>query len=132
MRISDWSSDVCSSDLELPHLLRQVVLMAAHHRAVHGLAAAELRRPHRALTGAAGTLLPVRLLGGAADLRDALGLVRAGTPLGELPVHDPGEDVAARIQAEDRLVAIHPAGLPRLAVGALTQTGRATWRARVW
>src|SRR3546814_6425781 len=93
--------------------------MAAHHRAVNGLAAAELRRPHRALTGAAGTLLPVRLLGGAADLRDALGLVRAGTPLGELPVPDPGEDVAARIPAEDRLVEIVLAGLLRLEVGDL-------------
>src|SRR5690606_28777678 len=67
---------------QLAHLLRQVNGVAAHHRAEDLGAAAELRRAQRALTGAPRALLPVRLLGRAADLADALGLVRAGPPLG--------------------------------------------------
>src|SRR3546814_16815064 len=52
MRISDWSSDVCSSDLEV----------------VHGLAAQELaerRAQHRAAVGVAG----IRRGAGALDLQ---------------------------------------------------------------
>src|SRR3546814_6021054 len=31
MRISDWSSDVCSSDLVIDDIVQQVALMAHHH-----------------------------------------------------------------------------------------------------
>ena len=43
------------------HLLRGPLRVAARLRAVHDAAAGELRRAGRALTGAAGALLPVRL-----------------------------------------------------------------------
>ena len=55
----------------------------------------------RALTRAAGALLLPRLLGRALDVADALGLVRAGAALGELPLHHARQDVLAHGQAED-------------------------------
>src|ERR1044071_7553653 len=82
------------------HFLLQTEAVVAHHRAEDHRAATELRRAQTALAGAAGALLLVGLLGGAADLADALGLVRAGATLGELPVDDAGEDVAPHRQPE--------------------------------
>src|ERR1700730_13478570 len=77
--------------------------MAAHDWPENHRATAELRRAAAALARPAGTLLLVGLLGGAADVADAFGLVRAGAPLGELPVDDAGEDVAAHRQPEHLL-----------------------------
>src|SRR6185437_15058484 len=82
-------------------LLLQAEFVAAHHRAEDDGAAAELRRAQAALAGAAGALLPPRLLGGALDVADALGLVGAGAALGELPVHHARQDVLADRHAED-------------------------------
>src|SRR6185437_11379727 len=62
---------------EAADLLLQAEFVAAHHRAEDDGAAAELRRAQAALAGAAGALLPPRLLGGALDVADALGLVGA-------------------------------------------------------
>src|SRR6185437_13799267 len=85
-------------------LLLQAEFVAAHHRAEDDGAAAELRRAQAALAGAAGALLPPRLLGGALDVADALGLVGAGTALGELPVDHARQDVAAHRDTEHALV----------------------------
>src|SRR6185437_6170977 len=63
--------------------------------------AAKLRRAQRALARLAGALLLEGLLGRAGDVRDALGLVRTGAALGELPVDDARQNVGARRQAED-------------------------------
>ncbi len=54
---------------ERAHLLRKVVLVAAHDRAVRLAAAAELRDARGRMAGAAGALLPVHLRAGAGDLR---------------------------------------------------------------
>ena len=64
-----------------PHLLRQVVLVAADDRAEGLAAAAELRRRLVAVTGLTSALLLVGLLAGHADLAAGLGLVRAGLAL---------------------------------------------------
>src|SRR5207302_2931088 len=85
---------------EPPHLLLQVEAVAAHDRTENHRTTAKLRRAQAALAGAPGALLLVRLLGRAADVADAFGLVGAGAALGELPVDDAGEDVAAHRQAE--------------------------------
>src|SRR5580704_17640933 len=74
--------------------------MAAHDWPENHRATAELWRAAAALARPAGTLLLVGLGGGAADVADALGLVRACTALGELPIDDPRENVAAHRQAE--------------------------------
>src|SRR3546814_15555001 len=44
MRISDWSSDVCSSDLHLYHLLAEVDLVVLHRLTLEGPEIAEVRR----------------------------------------------------------------------------------------
>src|SRR5690606_5792033 len=92
-------------------LLGQVVLMAAHDRAVGLAAAAELRSARRMVTGAARTLLLVHLGAGARDLGATLGLVRALLLLGELPAHDAGEDVLARVEPEYLFVELQLAGV---------------------
>src|SRR5262249_39050806 len=56
---------------------------------------------HRAVTGAAGTLLGVHLLAGAPDVGAVLHRVRACAPLGELPLDAALQDVDARLEAED-------------------------------
>ena len=53
------------------------------------------------LAGAAAAFLGEGLLRGAGDVADALGLVGAGAPLGELPVDHAGEQVLPRRDAED-------------------------------
>src|SRR5262249_47368141 len=85
---------------EAPHFLLQVVAVVAHHRAEDHGAAAELRRAQAALARAAGALLTPGLLGGALDVADTLGRVRAGATLGELPVDHAREDVAAHGRPE--------------------------------
>src|SRR6185437_8140981 len=85
---------------QAPHLLLQRELVAAHHRAEDHRAAAELRRAQAPLAGAPGALLAPRLLGRALDVADALGLVRARTALGKLPVDHAGEDVATHREPE--------------------------------
>src|SRR5262249_48737962 len=56
----------------------------------------------RAVAGAAGALLRIHLLAGAPDVGAGLHRVRAGAPLGELPLDAALEGVDARLEAEDR------------------------------
>src|SRR5690606_20720253 len=74
-------------------------------------AAPELRSTRRMVAGAARTLLLVHLGARAGDFRAALGLVRTLLLLGELPAHDAGQDVLARVEPEDRLVELQLAGV---------------------
>src|SRR3546814_467546 len=124
MRISDWSSDVCSSDLalgrlgrqrrleaELADLLVQVVGVVAHHRAEHRAAAVPLRGAGRAHARVAGALLAEQLAGRAGNLAAGLHLVGAGATLGKLPVHHARQDVLARRQAEHGVVELDLSGL---------------------
>src|SRR6185437_9656922 len=83
------------------HLLRQVGGMGADHRAKGSAAAAELRHAGRAMASATRTLLLVHLLAGAPDLGAALGLVRAGLTLVELPLHAARNDVGSRLETKD-------------------------------
>src|SRR3546814_12613314 len=121
MRISDWSSDVCSSDLalgrlgrqrrleaELADLLVQVVGVVAHHRAEHRAAAAPLRGAGRAHARVAGALLAEQLAGLAGNLAAGLHLVGAGATLGKLPVHPPRTTVLAPLKTD------HPTVQPNL------------------
>ena len=62
------------------HLLGRALLVGARLRAVDDAAAGELRGTGRTLAGAAGALLPVRLLAAATDL--ATGLRRRGALAG--------------------------------------------------
>src|SRR6185312_6109197 len=92
------------------HLLRQVMLMAAHDRAMRLAAAAKLRSACRMVTGAARTLLLVHLGAGAGHFGTALGLVGALLALSQLPAHDALQDVLARVEAENALGEFHLAG----------------------
>src|SRR5437867_8759224 len=74
--------------------------MAAQHRSEHDATAAELWRAQAALASPAGSLLPVWLFGGAGDVADALGLVGAGAPFRQLPIHHTRKDVLTRCDAE--------------------------------
>src|SRR6185503_10329354 len=102
---------------ERAHLLRQVVGVAAHHRAEHAGAAAEVRRAGRTVTGAAGALLRVHLLAGPHDVVAVLGLVRAGLALGELPIDAALDQVGARLEPEDVLRQAERAGFLTLEGG---------------
>src|SRR5947209_19509710 len=75
--------------------------MAAPDRAEDHCTAAKLRRTQTALTSAPGTLLLIGFFGRPLDLADPLGLVRPGAAFRQLPVDDPGEDVAADRETED-------------------------------
>src|SRR5262249_36756519 len=75
--------------------------VAPHHRAEDDGAAPKLRRAQRTLAGAAGTLLPPRLLRRALNFANALGLVRAGAALRQLPVDHARENVAAHGHGEN-------------------------------
>ncbi len=88
---------------ERANLLGKVVRVAANNRAVGLTTAAELRSACRMVTSAARTLLLVHLGTGAGDLRHGLGLVGALLLLGELPAHHAGENVLARLEAENRV-----------------------------
>src|SRR5579872_836650 len=89
-----------AQEAQAPDLLLQAEAVVARNGAEDHRAAAELRRAEAALAGAAGALLPPGLLGGALDIRDALGLVRPGAALGELPIDDASQDVAPHRRAE--------------------------------
>ena len=79
-------------EAELAHLLLQVEFVAAHHRAE--ITAPPRNCGERRLPWRAGRCpSALGLLRRAADVADALGLVRAGAALGELPVDDAGQDV---------------------------------------
>src|ERR1700745_203238 len=95
---------------ECAHLLRQIGGMGAYHRAKGTAAAAELRHTGRAMASATRTLLLVHLLAGAPDLGAALGLVRAGLALVELPLHTTGDNVLARLETEDLVRKLDGAG----------------------
>src|SRR5690606_21224053 len=73
--------------------------------------AGELRRTGRALTGAAGALLPVRLLAAAGDLAAGLRLVRALATRGQLRHHDLVDQRHVDLRAEDVLGKLDGAGL---------------------
>src|SRR5579883_2527095 len=85
------------------NLLLQAVAVVAHHRPEDHRATAELRRAQTALPRPPGALLAPGLLGGALDVADTFGRVGPGTALGELPVDDAREDVAANRCAEYRV-----------------------------
>ena len=74
------------------HLARQPLLVRARVRPEDDAAATVVRRVGRALAGAAGALLAVRLAAAATDLAAGLGVVRAGPPAGQLGGHDLVED----------------------------------------
>src|SRR5215467_1704555 len=82
------------------HLLRQVGRVRANNRTERTATAAELRHAGRAVTGAAGALLLVHLLAGAPDIGAALGLVRSGLALVELPLHATLDDVGTGLETE--------------------------------
>src|SRR5262245_31412989 len=77
--------------------------MRADDRTERTATAAELRHAGRAVTGVVGALLLVHLLAGAPDLGAALGLVRSGLALVELPLHATLDDVGTRIETEDHV-----------------------------
>src|SRR3546814_15057860 len=108
MRISDWSSDVCSSDL-----LREAARLGRERHA----AADEDRGRQRAMTRTAALLL-LRLLGGAADFRARL--LRLGAGTARVAV---GNDNLVD-QAFAEFTAAHGVGN--------RQIGRASWRGRGW
>src|SRR5690606_1325961 len=66
------------------HLLGGAAVVRTRRRAVDDATAGVLRRTDRALAGAAGALLAVRLLAAASDLATRLDVVRALTGGGEL------------------------------------------------
>src|SRR2546423_5161042 len=74
--------------------------MAARDGAEDHRTAAKLRRAQAALARTSRTLLLVGFLGRSLDLADPLGLMGSGAALCQLPVDDPGKDVAANRQAE--------------------------------
>ena len=72
---------------ETLHLAGQALHVAARVRPEDHAAASELRRSDRALTGAAGPLLAIRLLAAAGDLAARLGVVSAEVAAGQLGSH---------------------------------------------
>ena len=93
------------------HLLGQVVRVAAHHRAEGAAAAAELRHaaPSRDGRRRCPSACTSSCRCGAISARSER-LVRAGPALGELPAHHAGDDVGARLEAENRVVELDRAG----------------------
>ncbi len=93
------------------HLLRGPLRVVARHGTVHDATAGELRRTGRALTGAAGALLAVRLLAATADLGTSLGLVGALTGRSELRHDDLVHQRNADLRVEDLGRQLEAAGL---------------------
>src|SRR5690606_2866898 len=83
------------------HLLRRALGVTTRLRAVHDATAGELRRTDRALPGAAGALLPIRLRTATRDL--AAGLGRMGTLPGrrQLCHHDLVDQRHVHLDVED-------------------------------
>src|SRR5476651_2486863 len=88
--------------------------MAAHDRTERLAAAAELRGRLVAVTGLAGALLGVHLLGRRRHFGAALGLVRALLAARELPHDATMQDVLANGGAEHRIGEIDLAGTAAL------------------
>src|SRR3546814_20019333 len=94
MRISDWSSDVCSSDLELKNLLEPAdfgdpsVIRDAGRQGMLGKRGYELVSRHAPL---AGCLIPVEAK--ASDLPDI-------RPCGDGPVAEQGRSEERRVGQE--------------------------------
>src|SRR3546814_14663540 len=61
MRISDWSSDVCSSDLEIAGLFHQRIAERADHLAIARFAALDILGDRAAGAGEAIAVEPARL-----------------------------------------------------------------------
>src|SRR3546814_8023778 len=61
MRISDWSSDVCSSDLEIAGLFHQRIAERADHLAIARFAALDILGDRAAGAGEATAVEPARL-----------------------------------------------------------------------
>src|SRR3546814_7861285 len=114
MRISDWSSDVCSSDLEVGFGLVGVGVAAAfvadrhvHHGARH-VALARIPGLERAAV-AVRPLHPVRLAGIAAAAAAVVGLggARAAVALGRAV----GVGLVAAVAVVGRVAEIEPVGV---------------------
>ncbi len=93
------------------HLLRGPLRVVTRHGTVHDATAGELRRTGRALTGAAGALLAVRLAAATADLATSLGLVGALTGRSELRHDDLVHQRNADLRVEDLGRQLQAAGL---------------------
>src|SRR5262249_1372428 len=88
---------------ERAHLLGQTGFVAARRRAESTAAPAEDVDSGRAVSRAAGALLPGHFLAGAVNFGAVLHRMSAGAALGELP-HDAAlNDIGARIEPEDRV-----------------------------
>ena len=93
------------------HLLGGALAVVARRRAVDDATAGELRRADRALTGAAGALLLVRLAAAAADLAAGLGVVRALPGRGQLGHDDLVDQRDVDLDVEDLGGQLDRAGL---------------------
>src|SRR3546814_15723110 len=119
MRISAWSSDVCSSDLPLPVERRG----DSHRRRRHRLRAAKLEKSHihRYMARLMTAAMPIP------GLIDPVPVPRA------LPAGDDARVDLVGLSREAIRVAIEEAGLAaRQAKLRAKQIGRASWRERVW
>src|SRR3546814_2262485 len=100
MRISDWSSDVCSSDLDQARELRRNEVGQRSTLGALDLRSGRHRRGRRL----PGLPLAARLSGGLAGLRFALGIADAVAILGDL-LHAAAADDARRRLPEKLLAA---------------------------
>src|SRR3546814_3570834 len=111
MRISDWSSDVCSSDLLFGHVLQQRVAVGER----------KLSGPHLGVEGDLDVDLIVRTV----DARRIIDEVCVDAPAAR------GIFDSARLgDAKVRPFADHPRAKVA-AVDAMQELGSASWRARV-
>ena len=91
------------------HLARQPLLVRARVRPEDGAATAVVRCAARALAGAAGALLAVRLGATAADLAAGLGVVGARPARGQLGGHDLVEHGGVDRGREELIAEVHAA-----------------------
>src|SRR5690606_21520188 len=98
------------------HLLGGALAVVARHGAVHDAAARELRGAHRALTGAAGALLAVRLAATTTDLATRLDRVGALARRGELRHDDLVDEGDVGLDVEELAGQLGRAGLLALGV----------------
>src|SRR6266852_3751888 len=84
--------------------------MAAHHRTEGTPATAEQVDALRAVAGRSRPLLAIDFLAGAIDFGAVLDLVRAGSPLGQLPDDVALNEIRTRLEAEDRIGQLDRAG----------------------
>src|SRR3546814_42079 len=103
MRMSDWSSDVCSSDLSIPEIdaTRQrlglhfdpTVAISVEHR--HHCLAADVR-PYRALRSAQFDPRDIRHLDDAKRILDRIGRKRHATAMNDGAARDPAAVYVSR------------------------------------